>query len=146
MAVRLPRLTLPLPRPARAALVDVALHEVRVEVHRLRLFLEKLVELADRKLRLAARFAQRLERRPQELAVADARKLDGILERKEDPLPRALVGEHTEDALALEENVALRDRVARPSGDPVRERALAAAVRPHTCVHLAEMHRKVHPF
>ena len=69
---------------AGEALVDVALHQVGVEVHRLRLLLEHLVEVADRDLLLAAALAQRVERCAQELAVADAGKLDRVLQREED--------------------------------------------------------------
>ena len=50
---------------------------------------------------LAARLADLVVRRAQEVRVRDAGDLDGILEREEDALLRALLGVHLEQILAL---------------------------------------------
>ena len=80
----------------------------------------------------------------EELAVADAGQLDGVLEGEEDAARAPLiVRSHRQDVFAFEEHVAPGDGVAGPAGDDVGECALAGAVRAHDGVHLADVYGEV---
>ena len=73
----------------------------------------------------------------QEVGVADAGDLDGILEGQEHALAGALLGVHVQEVLALEEDFALGDLVGVASGEDAGQRALAGAVGAHDGVDLA---------
>ena len=94
-------------------------------------------------LGLAARLALGVERGAQEGHVADARDLDRILEREEQPRRRPLLRLEREQVLAVERRGALGDLVALAAGEHVGERRLARAVRPHDRMHLARPHLEV---
>ncbi len=76
-------------------------------------------------------FALRVERGAQERHGGDARHLDRILERQEHALGGALVRRHPQDALAVEQHLALGDVVVVLAGQHISERGLARAVRAH---------------
>ena len=65
----------------------------------------------------------------EEVGVADAGDLDGVLEGEEDALAGALLRVHVEEVLALEEDFALGDLVGVAAGEDAGQRALAGAVR-----------------
>ena len=90
-----------------------------------------LHEIRRREFALAARLALRVERGAQERHGGDARHFDRILERQEQALGGALVRRHAENALAVEQHVALGDFVVVLAGQHIGERRLARAVRPH---------------
>ena len=85
----------------------------------------------------------RVVRGAQEVHDRDARDLGRVLEGQEQAELRALVGRELRDVLALEQDLALGDRVAGPAHDHVGQRGLARAVRPHQRVDLALAHRQV---
>ena len=128
---------------AREAFVDRALHELLVDLDELRLLLHERQELDGVELAFALVSADRVERRLQEVDVAHAGNLDRVLEGEEYTLARALLRLEREQVLALVEHLALRDRVAGPARQHVRERALARAVRAHDGVHLGGAHGEV---
>jgi hypothetical protein len=73
-----------------------------------------------------------------EIKVSDAGDLHRVLERKEDPGRGTVLGQHGEQVLALEEDLA-GDLVGLVAGEHVREGALARSVRPHERLHLARL-------
>jgi hypothetical protein len=90
----------------------------------------------------AARLALRVQRGAQEIGVVDARDLDRILEREEQPERSARLGLELEQVPALELHRARGDLVALATGQHVAQRGLAGAVRTHDRVHLARVHRE----
>ena len=66
-----------------------------------------------------------------------------VLEREEEAALCALVGAELGHVLAVEDDRAARDLVARVAHQGVRERRLARAVRPHDRVHLVRADREV---
>ena len=82
-------------------------------------------------LRPVLRLANRVDRGAEK--VRDGHSRDGVrvLKREEQPALRALVGLELDEAVAVEEDVALGDLVGGVTHERVRERALAGAVRPH---------------
>ena len=118
-------------------------HERLVDVHELRLLLHEVQEVDGVQLGQPAVLADRVQRRLQEVDVAHPGDLDRVLEGQEDALAGALFGRQGQEVLALEEDLACGDGVARPAGQHVGERALAGAVRAHDGVDLAGLHREV---
>ena len=104
-----------------------------------------LQEVRRRIFALAARLALRVQRGAQERHGGDAGNFDRILERQEHALGGALVGRHLQQVLALEQDFAAGDFVARLAGDDVAQRRFAGAVRPHDRVHLARVHGQRQP-
>ncbi len=94
-------------------------------------------------LRLAARLALGVERGAQKSHGGDTRDLHRILEGEEHALGRALVGRHLQNAFAIEQHVALGDRVVVLAGQHIGERRLAGAVRAHDGRDLALLDRQV---
>ena len=86
--------------------------------------------------RRAAR-RMRVQRRAQEVHVADAGDLDRVLEGQEHARARALLGCQRQQVLAVERHAAAGDLVALAAGQHVGQRALARAVGSHDGVHLA---------
>ena len=101
------------------------------------LLLHEVGELERIDLLLAARLADLVVRRAQEVRVRHAGNLDRILEGEEDARLRALLRLHLEQILAVVGDRAAGDLVRRIPGEHLRERALARAVRPHDGVHFA---------
>ncbi len=94
---------------------------------------------------LTARFALGVQRGAQEGHSGDARNFHRILEREEHALGGTLVRRHLQQVLALEQDLAAGDFIARLAGDHVRQRRLAGAVRPHDRVDLAFVHGERQP-
>jgi hypothetical protein len=87
--------------------------------------------------------AERVERGLEQVGIVDARDLDRVLEGEEHAPACALLRLEREQVLAEPGRAALGDVVAGASGQHVRERALARAVRSHDRVHLAGLHLEV---
>ena len=113
---------------AGEALVDRPLEQVLAHVEELHLLLDELEERRGVELRQAAVLADGVDGRPEEVGVADAGDLDGILEGEEDALAGPLLGVQFQQILALEEDLALGDLVGVAAGEDAGERALAGAV------------------
>ena len=77
---------------AREALVDRAVEQRLVHLHQLHLLAHQLEEVDGVELRQAAVLAHGVERRLEEVGVADAGDLDRVLEGQEDALAGALLG------------------------------------------------------
>src|SRR5262249_7031802 len=107
------------------------------------LLLDELEERGGVQLGLDAVLADGVEGGAQEVHVADAGDLDGILEREEDAVAGALLGIHVEEVLALEEDLAIGDLVEITAGENARKGALAGAVGSHDGVDLAGVDLKV---
>src|SRR4029078_12899641 len=122
---------------AREALVDRAAEERLIHLQQLHLRLHELHELDGVDVRFVAVLADGVQRRLEEVAVADAGDLDRVLEGEEDAFAGALLGIEVEQILAVELDGAAGDLVAALAGEDVGERALAGAVRPHDRVHFA---------
>ncbi len=117
--------------------VHGAVQHRRIHVDELELLLHEIRELERIDLFLAARLADLVVRRAQEVRVRDARNLHRILEREEDARLRALFGRHREKILAVVRHGAAGDLVRRIARQHLRERALAGAVRAHDGVDFA---------
>ena len=113
---------------AGEALVDRPLEQLVVDVQELHLLLDQLEEVRGVELFLAAVLADGVEGGAEEVGVADAGDLDGVLEGEEDALAGALLGVHVEQVLALEEDLALGDLVGVAAGEDAGQGALAGAV------------------
>src|SRR5262249_19222474 len=87
--------------------------------------------------------ADRIEGRLQEIGVADAGDLNGILEGEKDALAGALFGVEVEQVLAVIEHLALRDLVGITAGEDLSERALSRAIRTHDGMHLTGVRREI---
>ena len=111
----------------------------------LRDFADLLEKVRRRIFALAARLALGVQRGAQERHGGDAGDFHRILERQEHALGGALVGRHLQQVLALEQDLAAGDFVARLAGDDVRQRRFAGAVRPHDGVHFALVHGERQP-
>ena len=88
-------------------------------------------------LLLAAVLADGVEGGPEEVGVADAGDLDGILEGEEEPSRARSSGSMLQQVLALEEDLALGDLVGVAAGEDAGQGALAGAVGPHDGMDLA---------
>ncbi len=119
-------------------LVDRPAHEAPVHLDELHLLLGELEEVHGVELVEPALAAQRVERRAHEVEVPDAGDLHGVLERKEDPGGGAVLRQHRQQVLPLEEDFA-GDVVGLVASEHVRESALAGSVRPHERLHLARL-------
>ena len=119
-------------------LVDRSAHEAPVHLDELHLLLGELEEVHRVELVEPALAAQRVERGAHEVEVPDAGDLHGVLEGQEDPGGGAVLGQHRQQVLPLEEDLA-GDVVGLVAGEHVREGALAGPVRPHERVHLARL-------
>ncbi len=128
---------------AREALVDRPLGQLLIEIHELRLLLDELQEVHRVQLRLASGLANRIEGVLQEVDVGHAGNLDRVLEGQKNALARSLFRRRGQKVLALVKDSALRHFVPGPSGEDMRERGLARAVRAHERVHLAGADREV---
>jgi hypothetical protein len=100
-------------------------------------------ELGRGKLRFATLAPLRVERGAQKRHRGDAWDLQRILKGEEEALGGAFVRLHGEHVLAVEQHLAVGDRVIRLAGEHVSERRLARAVRAHDGVDLARVHREV---
>ena len=87
--------------------------------------------------------APRGNRLPQELDHGDATNGFGVLKGEKDAGASPLVGRPQGNVLAVEEDLTLRDGVARVSHDDTRERGLTGAVRAHECVDFTLVHDEV---
>ncbi len=123
---------MPLLLAAGEALVDVALGEGRVDLQ----LGHRLLDLLDPEPQLRGLAARRRGGRAQEVGDGDARDLDRVLHREEQPGAGALVDGHREHVGAVEGHRAAGDGVLRVAGDRVGERRLAGAVRAHDRVGL----------
>jgi len=115
--------------PEKPSLTD-QLHPLlgeREKIHRVELFEPALL-------------ANRIERRTQEIEVADAGDLDRILERQKDAGDCPLFRRQGEQVPALIAHRARGHLVAVAACEHLGERALARAVGPHDGVHLARVH------
>src|SRR5205085_8796568 len=81
--------------------------------------------------------ANGIEGGTQEVCIADAGDLDGVLESKEDPFAGPLFRVHLQQVLPLVEHLAFGHLIDLPPGQHTRERALAGAVGPHDRMDLA---------
>ena len=97
------------------------------------------------KLGFAARLALRIQRGAQEIHGGNTGNFHRILERQEHALGGALVRRHFEEVLALEQDLAAGDFIARLAGDDMGQRRFAGAVRPHDRVDLARIHGERQP-
>ena len=88
-------------------------------------------------LGLAAVLSTRVDGGLEEVEVADAGDLHGILERQEQALARPLLGRELEEILAFVEHLAVGDLVFFAPRQDVGQGALARAVGAHDGVDLA---------
>ena len=86
----------------------------------------------------------RVDRGAQEVGDRDSGDLARILEGHENARPAPLVGLHLRDILALEQDLASGDLVARMPGHDLGQGALSGAVGAHECVYFAMIHGEVH--
>ena len=136
----------PLLLAAREAVVEIARRELARDLEPVHLREDLLAELGNRdRIVLAAvlRLADRVDRAAQE--ARDRHAGDGVrvLEREEEAALGALVCLELEDALAVEQDVALGDPVGGMAHEGIREGGLPGAVRPHDGVHLVRVHCQV---
>ena len=85
----------------------------------------------------AAVLADGVDGGAEEVGVADAGDLDGVLEGEEDALAGALLWVHLQQVLALEQHLALGHFVGVAPGQDAGQGALAGAVLAHDGVDLA---------
>src|SRR5690606_19254607 len=116
--------------------VDGAAEEGLVHLQLGHVLLDELQEVDRPELVEAARGAHGVDRRAQEVHVADAGDLDGMLEGEEETAGGALFRCEREQVGAVELDGA-GDVVAVATGENVGERRLAGAVGAHHGVHLA---------
>ena len=117
--------------------VHRAVHQLLVHVQQLQLLAHQRQEIHGVHFVLAAILADRVQRRAQEIGVADAGNLDGILKRQEHAFAGGVFGLHRQQVLAVEEDFAAGDVVALAARQHLRQRALARAVRAHDGVDFA---------
>ena len=91
----------------------------------------------------AVALADGIERRLQEVHVADAGNLHRVLKRQEDAVARAVFGRQFQQIFAVVDNLAAGHRVQFAARQHLRQRALAGAVRAHDGVHFAGIHGEV---
>ncbi len=135
----------PLLLAAGKSLVDGPVEERGVDVHQLHPLFHEPEKVDGVELLLAAMLPDRVEGRLQEVGVGDAGDFDRVLEGEEDPLAGPLLRRHGQEVLALVADASAGDLVGLPSGEDLRERALARPVRPHDGMDLAEPHLQVDP-
>ena len=128
---------------AGEALVQVAARELAVHAQQLHVLLERLAELLQVDRVLAARLAVGVDRRAQEVDDRDARDRGRVLERHEQAGAGALVRVRLGQVLALEEDLAVGDLVARVAHDGVARVDLPEPFGPHQGVDLAAGDRQV---
>src|SRR2546425_1927560 len=131
---------------AREAFVQAALHERLVEAEELRLVLDEGYEVHRVDLVLAAVLPDRVQGGLQEVGVAHARDLDGILECHEHAFAGTVLRLHREQVLPFEAGRAPRDLVRHTAGQDLSQRRLSATVRAHDRVDLARLDRQVDSF
>ena len=130
---------------ARKALVRRSVEKRLLHLHQLHLLAHEAEKIHGVELFFASVDAHRVQRCAQEVAVGDPGDLDRVLERQEDPRPRALVRLLLQQVLVEKADRALADLVAVAPGEHVGQRGLARSVRAHDRVHLAGAHREVDP-
>jgi hypothetical protein len=135
----------PLLLAAREALVDGPAREAPVHLDDLQLLVEELEELHRIELLLPLARAPLVDRGLEEVHVADAGDLDGVLEREEHARARPLLGGQRQEVLPQKRDRAARDDVAGVAGEHLGQRALARAVRAHDRVHLTRAHLQADP-
>ena len=135
----------PLLLAAGKALVERPSQQPLVHFDELHLLAHELHEVDRVELLVAARPPYRIDRRLEEVRVVDAGDLHRVLEREEDSPLGALVGLEGEKVLAPVGHSSASDVVALPTGEDVAQAALSGPVRTHHGVHLARLHREVHP-
>src|SRR6476469_114305 len=99
-------------------------------------------ELRRGKLGLAAGLTLGVERGAQEGHSGDAGYFDRVLERQEQALGGALVRRHRQNALAVEQHIALGDLVVVLAGQHIGKGRLAGTVRAHDGGNLALLDRQ----
>ena len=129
---------------AGEAVVEIAVGELARDVGQLHRRLDRLAEVLQRDLVLAARLAGRVHDHAQVLGDGHARDGDRVLEGHEEAGAGALVRIGLRDVLAVEEDLAVGHLEIGVAHDRVRERRLPGAVRPHQCVELAAADVQVH--
>ena len=134
----------PLLLAAREALVDRAPQQGLVDVDQAGALAQQLQEVHRVEFRLAPRLAVRVDRRLQEVAVADAGDLDRILEGQEEAGVGPLFRRHLLQVLAVELQRARSDLVVLLARENLGQRALARAVRPHHGVNFARADLEIH--
>src|SRR5439155_25303027 len=85
----------------------------------------------------ASRLADRVQRRPQEIQIADTGNLYRILESEEDTLTGPVLRRHFEQVLAFVKRLPLGHHVGVPPRKHLSQGALARAIRAHDGVDLA---------
>jgi hypothetical protein len=130
---------------AREAVVDVAAGELTGDVQLLHAGQQLLAELwnRDRVVPAGAGLADRVDRGAEKVRHGHAGDGVRVLEREEEASLRALIGLELEEALAVEEDLALGDLVRRVPHQRVGERGLARSVRTHHRVHLGNVDREI---
>ncbi len=122
--------------------VDGAIEQRLIHLHGGHFVANQIEEIHGVELRLAVSLAHGVERRLEEIHIADAGNLDRILEGEENAGLSALFGVELEQVLAVVSDGAARNLIKVAAGEDLGERALARAVGAHDGVHLACVHGK----
>ena len=123
--------------------VDGAVQQHLVHIEELHTVLDQGEEVHGIQLLEAAVLADGIQRGFQEVHVADAGDLDGILERQKNAFARAIFGRHGQQVLAAIDHLAAGDDVQLAPCQHLRQRAFAGAVRPHDGVDLAGINGEI---
>src|SRR5450759_3357481 len=128
---------------AREAFVHGAVHQLLVHVQQLQFLPEQGQEIDGIDLIQPTVFVDGIERRPEEVRVADTGYLYRVLEGHEDAFTGGLLRFHGQEVLAVVRHLARGDGVGLAAGQRLRQRAFARAIRAHDGVHFAGVHLQV---
>ena len=126
--------------------VDRAIEQGLIHLHDLHLVADQIQEVHGVEFVDAAVLADGVERRLEEVHVADAGDLDRVLEGEEDAFARPILGGHFEQVLAVVGDASAGDLVKFAAGEHLGQRALAAAVGPHDGMDFTGVHGEVDAF
>jgi len=126
--------------------VDRTIHEVLAHLHELHAVFDQREEIHGVKIRLAAVFADGVQRGFEEIKIADAGDFDGVLKCHEDAFAGAVLGRHFKKILAFVEDLAIGDCIDVAAGEDLREGAFAAAVGSHDGVDFAFIDGEIDAF
>ena len=127
----------------RETFVHRAVHHRIVPADSFEFRFQDLEEIDRIELLLTSVPANRIDRRAQEIGVRDAAYFDGILEREEDSVTRALFRIHVEQVFPVIRHCPGEYAVGRVTGQYLRERTLARAIRTHDRVDFTLAHGEI---
>src|SRR5690349_7799952 len=132
--------------PARESFVHRSVHQRLLHLEHFHLFSDEAKKIDRIQLIEIPMLADRVQRGPKKIHVADSRDLDRILKRKKHAFASSLLRRHAKQVVTEIRDLAFGDLIAVSSSEHVCKSAFTRSVRSHDRMYFASIDSKVHPF